>query len=137
MMRISIAGAIALVAASRLALGGEGGALSGIDPMNTFLRLFSDFGALGGFVVFLIADRRKEREKRDEDSKRWHALDRELFSLVEKNTHVIAECTVIIRELRKDVLRAMRGGGSPSGETDVEILPRAGNTTFRQWEHAE
>jgi len=136
-MRIPITGAIALVAVSRMAVGGEGATMSGIDPMNTFLRLLSDFGALGAFVIFLITDRKKEREKRDEDSRRWHALDREFVALVEKNTHVIAECTVIIRELRKDVLRAMKGERGPSGETDVEILPRTRNPEYRRREHSE
>lgn len=131
-MRIAIASVIALVAASRLALGGEGTAMPSLDPMHTIFRLLSDFGALGAFVIFLIADRKKEREKRDQDSKRWHALDRELVALVEKSTHVIAECTVIIRELRKDVLHAIKGRRGASGDTDVNLLPRASNTGHRR-----
>ncbi len=87
----------------RLALGGETPVPATTDPTGALFRLLTDFGALGVFIIYLIWQRKKDSEKKDEDSKRWYALDRELVGLVEKCTKAIVESTAVMSEIRLSI----------------------------------
>lgn len=112
-MRILIVGMFALVAICRLAGGGEGISFAVSDPTTAMVRLLTDFGALGAFIIYLIWQRKKDSEQKAKDNERWRELDRELFTLVKECTKVIAECTGVLAELRKDVWRLIKKQGPP------------------------
>jgi hypothetical protein len=101
--RIILSGAVAIVAACRLAIAGDGVPAVTVDPFGALFRLLTDFGALGAFITYLIWQRKRDVEKTDEDNRRWHTLDRELIGLVERCAGALTESTSVMSEIRHSI----------------------------------